>query len=107
MQKSDFFPEKEDEESFAYVLEFMPIFDRMQNTSPLMLTKFEIWGQSILKVIPDFHTKRGCSGPVVECLNKINMLQSTTQPLGRNYGTPLLYTTKRRHNSNKAVTRRQ
>ena len=24
----------------------------------------------------------GCSGPVVECLNKINMLQSTTQLVG-------------------------
>ena len=36
-----------------------------------------------------FHTVRivlfvGCSAPVVECLNKINMLQSRTQPLGQN-----------------------
>ena len=35
-----------------------------------------------------FHTVRivlfiGCSAPVVECLNKINMLQSTTRPLGQ------------------------
>ena len=94
-------------ESCAYVLEFMLTFDKVQNTSPLMCTKFEIWGQSILKVFQDFHTVRGCSGPVVECLIKINMLQSTTQPLGRNYGTPILHTTKRRHNSNKAVTKRQ
>ena len=45
--------------------------------------------QSILKVIQAFHTVRidlyiGCSGPVVECLNKVNMLQSTTRPLGQN-----------------------
>ena len=26
----------------------------------------------------------GCSGPVVECLNKINILQSTTQALCQN-----------------------
>ena len=66
------------------------VFDpRQQNTSPLMCTKFEIWRQSILKVIQAFHTVRivlyiRCSGPVVECLNKINMLLSTTQPLGQN-----------------------
>ena len=63
-------------ECFADVLEFMLNFDKMQNT--LMYTKFEILGQSILKVIQAFHTVRivlyiGCSGPVVECLNKINM----------------------------------
>ena len=27
---------------------------------------------------------RSTSSPVVECLNKINMLQSTTRPLGQN-----------------------
>ena len=37
-----------------------------------------------------FHTVRivlyiGCSGPVVESLNKLNMLQSITQSLGQNY----------------------
>ena len=67
----------------------MLTFDKMQNAIPLMCTKFEMWGQSILKVIQAFHTVRivlyiGCSGPVVLCLNKINMLQSTTQPLGQN-----------------------
>ena len=30
------------EESFAYVLEYMLTFDKMQNTSPLMCIKFEI-----------------------------------------------------------------
>ena len=59
---------------FAYVLELTLTFDKMQNTNPLMCTKFEIWGQSILEVIQDFHTVskvlKGCSGPVVECLNK-------------------------------------
>ena len=44
--------------------------------------------RAFLKVIQAFHTVRiilyiGCSGPVVECLNKINMLQSTTRPLGQ------------------------
>ena len=29
-------------ETFAYVLEFMLTFDKMQNTNPLMSTKFEI-----------------------------------------------------------------
>ena len=29
-------------EIFAYVLEFMLTFDKMQNTSPLMCTKCEI-----------------------------------------------------------------
>ena len=74
---------------FAYVLEFILTFNKMQNTSPLKCTKFEICGQSILKVIQAFHDVRivlyiGCSGPVVECLYKINMLQSTTRPLGLN-----------------------
>ena len=67
----------------------MLTFDKLQNTSPLMCTKFEIRGQSILEVIQAFHTVRivlyiGCSGPVVECLKKINMKQSTTRPLGQN-----------------------
>ena len=65
-----FFLNKRLKEFFAYVLELMLTFDKMQNTgSPLMYTKFEIWGQIVLYV--------GCSGPVVECLNKINMLLST------------------------------
>ena len=67
----------------------MLTFDKMQNTNPLMCTKFENLGQNILEVIEAFHTVRiflyiGCSGPVVECLNKINMKQSTTRPLGQN-----------------------
>ena len=83
-------------EIFAYVLEFMLTYNKMQNTNPLMCTKFEIWG--FLQVIQTFHTIRivlyiGCSGPVVECLNKINMNQSTTRPLGKN--TP--YTELRVH----------
>ena len=69
---------------FIYVLQF----DKMQNTSPFMCTKFEIWAQSILKVIQSFHTVRivlyiGCSSPVVEDLNKIKMLQLTTRSLGK------------------------
>ena len=41
-----------------------------------------------MEVIQAFHTvcivlHIGCSGPVVECLNKINMNQSTTRPLGQ------------------------
>ena len=88
-QKSDFFPEKRMKEIFAYVLEFMLTFDKMQNTSPLMFTKFESCGQSILEVIQAFHTVHivlhiGCSGPIVECLNKININQSTTRTLGQN-----------------------
>ena len=44
---------------FAYVLEFMLNFDKCkQDISPLMCTKFEIRGQSILKVIQAFHTVR-------------------------------------------------
>ena len=42
MPKLCFFPEKEDEINFAYVLELMHTFDRMKNTNPLMCTKFEI-----------------------------------------------------------------
>ena len=54
-----------------------------------MCTKFEIWGQSLLKVIQAIHTVHivlyiGCSGPVVECLTKTNMLQSTIRPLDQN-----------------------
>ena len=56
-------------EIFVYVLEFMLTFDKMQNNSTLMCTKFEISGQSILKVIQAFHTVCivlyiECSGPV-------------------------------------------
>ena len=75
-------------EIFAYVLKFMLTFYKMHNTSPKMCTKFEISGRSILKVIQAFHTVsivmyKECSVPVVDCLNKINMLQSTTRPLGQ------------------------
>ena len=61
----------------------------MQNFNPVMCTKFEIGGQSILDVIQAFHTVRivlyiGCSGLDVECLNKINIKQSTIRPLGQN-----------------------
>ena len=75
-------------ENFAYILEFMLTFEKMQNTNPLMCTKFEIWRQGILEVIQALHTVRivlyiGCFGPGVECLNKINMKQSTTRPLGQ------------------------
>ena len=78
-----FFPKKRMKGIFVYVLEFMLAFDKMQNTSPLMCTKFEICMASILRVIQAFHTVRivlyiGCSGPVVEDQNKINKLQSTT-----------------------------
>ena len=38
----DFFLKKRMKYIFAYVLEFMLTFDKMQNTSPLMCTKFEI-----------------------------------------------------------------
>ena len=74
-------------EIVAIALEFMLTFHKMQNTSPLMCTKFEIWDRSILKVVQVFYTVRkvlyiACSGPVVECLNKIKMLQSTSRPLG-------------------------
>ena len=73
----------------AYVLDVMLTFDKMQNTNSLVCTKLEICGQGILEVIQAFHTVRtvlyiGCSGPVVECLNKINMSQSMTRPLGQN-----------------------
>ena len=42
MPKCVFFLKKRMKESFAYVLEFMLTFDKMQNTNPLMCTKFEI-----------------------------------------------------------------
>ena len=48
---ADFFPEKRMKGIFAYVLEFMLTFDKMQNTNPLMCIKFEILGQGILEVI--------------------------------------------------------
>ena len=56
----------------------MLTLDEMQNNSPLMCTKFETWGQNILKVIQAFHTVGivlyiGCSGLVVKVLDKINM----------------------------------
>ena len=76
-------------EFFGYGLEFMLTFDKIQDTNPLMYTKFEIRGQSIFEIIQAFHTVRivlyfGWSGPVVEYLNKINMKQSNTRPLGQN-----------------------
>ena len=40
-QKCDFFSLKEDD-FFAYVLECMLTFDKMQNTNPLMCTTFEV-----------------------------------------------------------------
>ena len=40
---------------FVYVLELMLTLDKMQNASPLMCTKFEIY-DSILKVIQAFQT---------------------------------------------------
>ena len=42
MPKMCFFLKKRMKEIFAYVLEFMLTFDKMQNTSPFMCTKFEI-----------------------------------------------------------------
>ena len=39
-KKCYFFLKKKMKEMFAYVLEFMLTFDKMQNTSPLMCTKF-------------------------------------------------------------------
>ena len=64
-------------------------FDIMQNNIALKWRKFKIWGLGILKVIQAFNTVRIVlyivwSGPVVEGINKINMLQSTTRPLGQN-----------------------
>ena len=41
-QKCDLFKTKRMKEIFAYVLEFMLTLDTMQNTSPLICTKFEI-----------------------------------------------------------------
>ena len=84
-QKCDFFLKKIMKEIFAYVLEVLLKFYKMQNTNPLMCTKFEIWGQSILEVIQAFHTLHiyRVFWPSSQCLNKINMKQSTTRPLGR------------------------
>ena len=75
-------------EVFAYVLEYMLTFDKTQNTNPLMCTEFESWGQGILEVIQAFHSVRivlyiRCSGPVVECLNKINMNHLTADHWAR------------------------
>ena len=42
MQKCDFFLKKSSKDIFDYVLAFMLTFGKMQNTSPLMCTKFEI-----------------------------------------------------------------
>ena len=42
MPKMGFFPKKRMKEIFAYALEFMLTLDTIQNTSPLMCTKFEI-----------------------------------------------------------------
>ena len=39
---------------FAYAMEFMLTFHKMQNTSLLMCTKFGIRGHGILKVIQAF-----------------------------------------------------
>ena len=88
-QKCDSFLKKRMEEVFDYVLEFMLTFDKMQNINPLMCKKFVICGQGVLEVIQAFHTvcivmHIGCSGPVIECLDKINMKQSMTRPLGQN-----------------------
>ena len=41
-QKYDFFLKKRIKDIFAYVLEFMLTFDKMQNTSPLMCIKLGI-----------------------------------------------------------------
>ena len=41
-----FFLKKRIKEIFAYILEFMLTFDKMQNASPLMCAKHEICGQS-------------------------------------------------------------
>ena len=47
---------------------------RMQNTSPLLWKKFDIWDQNIFEVIQALHIVRivlyiGCSGPVVGSLS--------------------------------------
>ena len=41
-QKCDLFLTKRMKEIFAYVLEFMLTFNKVQNVSPLMCTMFEI-----------------------------------------------------------------
>ena len=66
---------------FPYVLEFMLTFDKMQNTSHLMCTEFEIWGQSILKVIQAFHTARvGISGTTAKSRQRKFVPSSHTGP---------------------------
>ena len=88
MPKIGFFLKKRMEGFFVNVLEFRLSFNQMQNTSPLMCTKFRNLRAEHFEIIQAFHTVRivlyiGCSGPVVEDLNKINMLQSTTLSLGQ------------------------
>ena len=88
-QKCDFFLKRGWTKCLLMFWNVCHTFDKFQNTNPLMCTKFDIWGQSILEGIQAFHTVRidlyiGCSGPVVECWNRINMNQSTTRPLGQN-----------------------
>ena len=77
------------EEIFAYVLEFMLTFDKMKKPSPLMFTKFEIWGWSILKVIQALHTIRivlyiGSSDPVVGSLTATFWSYLDTRLLNQN-----------------------
>ena len=88
MPKMGFFSWKEDERHFCLCLELMLTLDKMQNASPLMCTKFEIWGQSILTVIQAFRTIYMynsvyqvfwlCSGGY----NKINMYAANDQITG-------------------------
>ena len=78
MPKKRFFLKKVMKEFFASVLEFMPTVDKMQNTSSLICSKFEIWGQSIFKVIQAFHTicivlYTGCSGPACRLPHDIHV----------------------------------
>ena len=61
---------------FVYVLEFMLTLDKMPNISK----KFEIYGQSILKVIQAFNNVRivlysGCSDPVIgsSCMQSLGL----------------------------------
>ena len=77
------------EEIFAYVLEFILTFAKMQNNSTLKWKKFEIWGWSILKVIQAFHTVRivlyiGCSGTVGGSLTTKYWFFSDSKLLGQN-----------------------
>ena len=56
MPKWNFYLKKRMKDFFAYILECMLTFYKMQNISPLMRTNFEILGQSIMKIIQAFHT---------------------------------------------------